>query len=66
MEEMEEVMEMEEMEMVALALEDDKSCCWAYGEHFLSDYLEVESQSATNVTLPPLGVRLFEYTFENA
>ena len=28
--------------------------------------LEVKSQSATNVTLHPLGLGLFEYTFKNA
>ena len=37
-----------------------------YDKHYLSDYLEVESQSATNVTLHPLWLGLFEYTFENA
>ena len=63
-------MEMKEhnfLEMVALALEDDKGCCWAYvmyDKHDLSDYLEVESQSATHVTIPSVG--LFEDTFENA
>ena len=37
-----------------------------YDEHYLSYYLEVKSQSATNVTLHPLGLGLFEYTFKNA
>ena len=37
-----------------------------YDEHYLSDYLEVESQSATHVTIPSLGLGLFEDTFENA
>ena len=64
MEEMEEVEEHKFMEMVALTVEDDKGCCWAYDEHYLSHYLEVESQSATNVTLRPLGLGL--YTFKNA
>ena len=35
-------------------------------KHYLSDNLEVESQSATNVTIQPLGLGLFEDTFENA
>ena len=65
---MEEMEEHNFLEMVALALEDDKGCCWAYvmyDKHYLSDYLEVESQSATNVTIHPLGLELFEDTFEN-
>ena len=54
-------MEMKEhnfLEMVALALEDDKGCCMyvCMIKHYLSDYLEVESQSATNVTIQSLGL----------
>ena len=37
-----------------------------YEKHYLSDYQEVESQSATNVTIQSLGLGLFEDTFENA
>ena len=37
-----------------------------YEKHYLSDYLEVESQSATNVTIQSLGLGVFEDTFENA
>ena len=46
-----------EMEIVALALEDDNDVMC--DKHYLSDNLEVESQSATNVTIQPLGLGLF-------
>ena len=36
-----------------------------YDKHYLSDYLEVESQSATNVTIQSLGLGLFD-TFEKS
>ena len=44
-------------QMVALALEDDKGCCMyvCMIKHYLSDYLEVESQSATHVTIYPVS-----------
>ena len=37
-----------------------------YDKHYLSDYLKVESKSATNVTIQSLGLGLFVDTFQNA
>ena len=68
MEEMKEMEEQNFLEMAALALEDDKAVVEHMHEKHLCDYLEVESQSATNVTIQSHGLsgRKFEDTFENA
>ena len=68
---MEKMLEMEEhnfLEMVFLSLEERQELFGAYDKHDLSnlsDNLEVESQSATDVTIHHLGLELFEDTFEN-